>query len=192
MAAQRIACIGNSVTFGHGLQPNQTYPHNLQELVGADHQVINYGVSGSTLLKKGDKPYWNEPQYAESLRWNPNIVIIELGTNDSKEQNWQYNDEFINDYVALIRSYQQLGSSPKVYICAPPPTASNAFDIVPELVNNTIRTRIATVASLTQMPVIDLYTLLLNQESLFQDGIHPTAAGASMLANEVYRVISMH
>lgn len=46
--------------------------------------VRNYGVSGRTLPKKGDYPYWKEAAYNQSRNWGPDVVIIRLGTNDSK------------------------------------------------------------------------------------------------------------
>src|SRR5210317_670996 len=80
----KIACIGNSITYGSGMPDpaSMSYPAQLQYWMGKDYKVENFGVSGATLLKKGDKPYWDEPAYKKSLEFKPDIVIIKLGTND--------------------------------------------------------------------------------------------------------------
>ena len=56
--AIRVACIGNSITDGHGIDmaPSQGYPAQLQRMLGKDYWVKNFGVSGRTMLNKGDQP----------------------------------------------------------------------------------------------------------------------------------------
>ena len=92
--AVRVACIGNSITDGHGIDMNDVkgYPAQLQKLLGSDYQVKNYGVSGRTLLKKGDQPYWKEQAWRDAQSYKADIVVIKLGTNDSKPENWQHGD----------------------------------------------------------------------------------------------------
>lgn len=188
---ERIACIGTSITDGFVLPINQTYPYQLQTLIGPAHKVLNYGVGGCTVLKKGDKPYWQAEKYQFALNWKPTIVVVEFGTNDSKPQNWQYKSEFKNDYIALIQSFQKLSSSPKVYICLPPPAATNTFDIDPAVLKNDITPVLNEVAKELNLPVIDLYKPMLSKSSLFIDGIHPTPEGADTLAHLVYRGIGV-
>src|ERR1700743_1835841 len=108
----KVACVGNSITFGYGLKPGEAYPTILQQLLGDKYEVSNFGISSRTLLRKGDKPYWNEAKYKEVLALNPDIVIIKLGTNDPKPQNWQYKDDFVKDYEDFIESFKQLPSHP--------------------------------------------------------------------------------
>ena len=90
--AVRVACIGNSITDGHGIDMATAYgyPALLQKKLGSDYWVKNFGVSGRTMLNKGDFPYMNEVAWKDALAFKPDIVIIKLGTNDSKPQNWQY------------------------------------------------------------------------------------------------------
>lgn len=61
----RVACVGNSITVGHGLKDSNldSYPSQLGMLLGDDYDVRNFGVSGYTMLKKGDRPYWNTAQF---------------------------------------------------------------------------------------------------------------------------------
>src|SRR6266478_2934092 len=80
----KVACIGAGITEGATLEnrKTQSYPAQLQTMLGEGYEVVNYGVSGCTMLRKGDKPYWNMPAYKEALAYKPNIVLIDLGGND--------------------------------------------------------------------------------------------------------------
>ena len=94
--AIKVACIGNSITDGFGIDMRTAYgyPAQLQQLLGKDYWVKNFGVSSRTMLNKGDYPYMNEMAWKDALAFKPDIVIIKLGTNDSKPENWQYAAEF--------------------------------------------------------------------------------------------------
>src|SRR5438270_834071 len=82
----KVACVGDSITQGSGLQEN-TYPLQLQRMLGSNYEVRNFGVGGATLLEQGDKPYIQQKLYQDSLAFQPDVVVIMLGTNDSKPQN---------------------------------------------------------------------------------------------------------
>ena len=86
----------------------------------SDHEIVNFGVSGRTALKKGDYPYWVEPKYKEARDYQPDIVIIMFGTNDCKTFQWNETD-FAADYTEMIGSFLNLDSKPTVYVMVPPP-----------------------------------------------------------------------
>src|SRR5919199_1447140 len=159
-AYQKIACVGSSITQGFTLPDAQNYPTQLQSLIGPPHKVLNYGVGGSTVLKKGDTPVWQGNKYGYAIDWKPTVVVIELGTNDSKPQNWQYKSEFKNDYTDLIKSFRQLSSSPKVYICIPPPVFKEGYDINANVLHNEVIPQIYAIAEENKVPIIDLYKLM--------------------------------
>ena len=188
--AARIACVGTSITEGYVLPVEQTYPYQLQTLTPSPDKVLNYGVGGTTALKNGDSPYWQAQKYQFALDWKPTVVLIEFGTNDSKKQNWQYKSNFRADYVALINSFKTLSSSPKIYLCIPPPAFSQNFDVSPGVVQYEIVPIVRDVAKEMNLKVIDFYTLMIDKPKLFIDGIHPTAEGAALLAKEAHRVIT--
>ncbi|RIV17661.1 sialate O-acetylesterase [Fibrisoma montanum] len=190
-SVHKIACIGNSITQGFTLPDDQTYPAQLQNLVSPPNKVLNYGVGGSTVVKKGDKPVWQAEKYGFAIDWKPTIVVIELGTNDSKAVNWQYKNEFKADYAALIQTFRQLRSSPKVYVCIPPPMFREEFELRADVVHNEVVPLVYEVARENNTPVIDLYKLMANRDSLFIDGIHPNREGAAVIAKEVQRVIGV-
>jgi acyl-CoA thioesterase-1 len=188
--AQVVACIGDSITYGAGItdRQNYSYPAQLQKLLlefGPGWKVQNYGVSGATLLSQGDLPYIRQALYSVALSSNPDIVVIKLGTNDSKPQNWQYKDSFISDYCALIDSFRNLPSKPRVWICKPVPAFQVLAGITPQIIHDEILPMIDEVGRRMNAPVIDLYTPLLGYASLFPDGIHPNAQGAGIIAQVV-------
>jgi lysophospholipase L1-like esterase len=185
----KVACVGNSITEGSGIAAGKRYPEQLQTLLGDTYEVKNYGIGGRTLLKKGDYPYWKEARYQEVLQWNPNVVIIKLGTNDSKPQNWQYKADFKKDYVAFIKSFKKLPSHPQVYICKPMPAYREVFGITPRVITEEMLLMIEAIARKTHVKVIDLYTPMLGKDALTKDGIHPGAEGDAILAQEVYKAI---
>lgn len=185
----KVACVGNSITEGSGLK--QTYPAVLQQLLGDAYEVRNFGVSGRTLLKKGNRPYWNEPKYQEALAWNPDIVIIKLGTNDSKPENWKFKNEFVPDYIALVRSFKKLSSKPKMYVCTPVPVFEDKWGITKSIVAAEILPAIKKIARETKAKTIDLYTPFLGKPELTYDGIHPNDKGAALLAREVHKGLKL-
>src|ERR1700761_8232573 len=108
----RIACVGDSIVAGAFL-PNpefDSYPGQLFRMLGDQWEVNNFGVSGATLLNAGDKPYQMEKAFTNALKYNPNIVIIGLGGNDSKPQNWKFKELFVEDYKNLIKKFKALPS----------------------------------------------------------------------------------
>ena len=115
--AIRVACIGNSITDGHGidLAEQYAYPALLQQRLGADYWVENFGVSARTMLNKGDNPYMNELAWRDAVAFNPDVVIIKLGTNDSKPQNWQHGAEFKQDLVQMITTLSLSAASRTVW-----------------------------------------------------------------------------
>ena len=101
----KVACVGNSVTYGAGLadRDHESYPVRLQEMLGEDYDVRNFGHSGATLLTHGHNPYVKLPEYRQAIDFKADLVVIHLGLNDTDPRNWpQYSDEFIPDYRALI------------------------------------------------------------------------------------------
>ncbi|CAM3723993.1 GDSL-type esterase/lipase family protein [Pontibacter korlensis] len=183
----KVACIGNSITEGVGLET--TYPEALQELLGDGYEVRNFGASARTLLKKGGYSYWDDHKYQDALSWNPDMVIIKLGTNDTKPQHWQFKEEFIPNYIELVASFKDLPSKPKVYLCYPLPVFEDKWGINEETMKNEILPAVKKVAKKTKVKTIDLYTAFLGKADLTYDAIHPNEAGAALIANEVYKAL---
>ena len=179
--AIRVACIGNSITDGHGIElaPQYGYPALLQKALGSDYWVKNFGVSSRTLLNKGDYPYMKEMAWRDALAFNPDIVIIKLGTNDSKPQNWQYASEFKQDLQQMIKA---LGKA-KIFLCTPIPAFKPSWNINDSVIVNGIIPIQKEVARKNGLQLIDLHMLMANDEELVQpDGIHPNEKGVAKMA----------
>ena len=144
----RVACVGDSITFGAGVENRiaNNYPRVLGQLLGERYQVSNFGVNGATLLKKGDKPYWKLPAFKNVTDFQPHLVIIKLGTNDSKPQNWKYQSQYSDDLRALIEHFQSLPSQPKIWLCKPAPVARTRWGINEKTVKGEVIPFIETVA----------------------------------------------
>lgn len=191
----KVACVGNSITEGFGLKDPSTesYPAVLQQLLGDDFEVSNYGLSGYTLMNKGDLPYMNaadpkKRRFQEALASTPDIVTIKLGTNDSKARNWDVNKEdFVPSMNALIDSFLCLPSRPFIYICLPIPAAGEGYSIRPEVVDNEVCPLILEVAKARNLPVIDLNTAFRPYLETLEDLIHPNRLGAAIIAEEIAR-----
>lgn len=195
MAQIRVACVGNSITEGHGLADpaTQAYPGVLQRLLGDDFVVHNFGLSGYTLMREGDCPYMNAPDPAKrrfqaALASNPDIVTIKLGTNDSKARNWDhFKDDFVPSFNAMIDSFQCLPSHPIIYICLPIPAAGENFSIRPEVVDNEICPLLRQLAAERGLPVIDLNTAMRPYLETLDDMIHPNRVGSALIAEVIAR-----
>lgn len=187
----RVACVGDSITEGTGLaDPNSdSYPSQLAGLLGEGWDVQNFGKKSATLIKSGSLPYWNTAQFVHSHDYNPDIVVIMLGTNDAKPGNWANNSQFIPDYSELINSYKNLSSEPTVYIAYPPPVYGTVAGITDARIKNEVIPKIAEVAAINGVSVIDIYSALSNKKELFPDKVHPNVEGARQIAQTVYQTI---
>lgn len=185
----KVACVGNSITEGARMEPDKRYPAVVGLLLGSGYEVRNFGLGGRPLLKKGDYPYGNEKMYHEVMAREPDIVVIKLGTKDSKPQNWQYKDEFVGDYRAFIQSFKALKSQPKIFVCLPVPVYKAAFDITEAIVKGEVIPLTKEAAKAEKVEVIDVYKALSGHSEMFPDGVHPNEAGTRLMAEAVYKKI---
>lgn len=178
----RVACIGDSITFGAGLEEpsTQSYPAQLQKRLGVKYQVANFGHNGATASHGTDKPYTSLPEFQDALDFQPNIVIVLLGTNDAAPKNWpRVKDQFEADYKALIRQFAALPTKPRIIVCMPPPAPGNQRE--PTL-GEEVAPLIHRISKAARVKSIDLRHIFLHEEGLFSDGLHLGAKGTSKVA----------
>ena len=189
--AVRVACIGNSITFGAGIKnrSRDSYPSVLSRMLGDGYWVKNFGVSARTMLNKGDHPYMNELAYKNALAFNPNIVVIKLGTNDSKSFNWKYKVDFMKDAQTMIDAFKALPAQPKIYLCYPSKAYLTGDGINDDIISKEIIPMIRKLARKNNLSVIDLHTAMDGMPELFPDRIHPNEKGAKVMAETVRRSI---
>jgi lysophospholipase L1-like esterase len=186
----KVACVGDSITQGAGTKgKGMAYPDQLQALLGDKYKVGNFGVSGRTLLKKGDFPYWKEKRYQEALGFAPNVVVIMLGTNDTKPQNWKHEAEFDADYKELVKSFQKLSTKPKVFVCRPVPVPGTGNYGINEANVQKEIPRIDALAKELGAEVIDMHAALEAHPEMLPDRVHPNNEGAAEMAKAAAKAI---
>jgi len=186
----RVACVGDSITQGMRLAKGMTYPEQLQNMLGSAWIVKNFGKGGRTLLKQGDHPYWNESIYQLALQFVPDVVIIKLGTNDTKPQNWKHIADFKNDYRDLVESFRSLPSKPRIYICTPcPVVGSGAFKIKNACVTEEVGW-VKELAAELHVGLVDINAAFAGKPHLLPDKVHPNEEGATLLASTVYSALT--
>lgn len=191
--AVRVACVGDSITYGARIvnRDADSYPAQLGKILGKTFEVRNFGVNGTTALSKGDYPYVSTPAYKSALAFNPDIVIIKLGTNDTKLFNWRFKEDFERDLSSIIKSFQGLPSHPRVFLCRPVPAyQSGGNSIRGEIVKEGVLPIIDKIAADNGLVVIDLFSALADKPQLFPDKIHPNEAGAKIIAEAVAAAIT--
>ena len=127
-----------------------------------------------------------EQAYQQALAFNPNIVVIKLGTNDSKSFNWVYKADFIKDTQTMIDAFKALPSQPEIYLCYPSKAYLTGESINDDIISKEIIPMIKKVAKKNKLPVIDLHSAMDGMPELFPDHIHPNEEGAKVMAKAVY------
>lgn len=193
----KVACIGNSITYGAGL-PNalrlkQCYPSVLQELLGDDYVVGNFGRSGATLLRNGHRSYFKLAHFKEALAMQADIAVIHLGVNDTDPRDWpNYSDEFITDYSALIDSLRKVNPDVRIIIARLTPIGAKhyRFRTGTHCWRLLAQKAIENVAKHKGVELIDFNIPLRDRQNLMPDAIHPDATGYKLLAQTVYKGIT--
>ncbi|MBE6632053.1 MAG: hypothetical protein E7623_05055 [Ruminococcaceae bacterium] len=196
MEPKVIACVGDSITFGYGLidPKNYSYPSRLKELLGDNYEVHNFGISGATMFRHDGFSYMDSQKYRDSLKLNPDIVIIMLGTNDSVYiRNLGLSPNTFEQLTdQMIRSYLNLSSKPKVFIASPPHAYKGRTD-VEDYVRAYIQPIIKKVAErFPEVTYINMWDHTANMSNLFPDGIHPNEEGYLSIANTMLSYIKSY
>ena len=190
----RVACVGNSITYGMTLADpaTESYPAQLQQMLGDGYEVGNFGKSGATLLRHGHRPYVEQEEWAKAKAFKGDIAVIHLGVNDTDPRNWPfYRDEFVSDYLALIDTLRQQNPKCRVLIALLSPITHNhpRFESGTQQWHEEIQEAIKTVARVGKAQLIDFHKPLYAYPQLLPDAVHPNKEGATMLARTVCAAI---
>lgn len=187
----KVACIGDSITEGSGTKfhNKSSYPVILGQKLGEAYEVYNCGRGSTTMLRNGNFPYWTCKDLYNVFLINPDIVVIKLGTNDTKRRNWNH-EEYARDYQAMIDTIRSIPGSPDIYLCLPVPVHTDRWEINDSTIINGVIPIIKDLAAKNQLPVIDLNTPLLVHKEFFPDGVHPSEPGTQVMAEHVYQAIT--
>jgi len=182
----KIACVGDSITQGAGIswESKYGYPVQLDSLLSKNYEVLNCGRSAATMLKKGDLPYWTCNEFSNVFAYSPAIIVIKLGTNDTKPWNWNA-ENFTKDFQSMIDTYQTIQPKPAIYLCLPVPVFKTKWGINDSTINAGVIPTIKELAAKNNLEIIDLNTVFLGKAEYFPDSIHPNEAGAKIMAEVV-------
>ena len=162
------------------------YPAQLQEMLRTKWQVKNFGVGGRTLLRKQD-PY----NYNAALKWLPDVVVIMLGTNDSRQATWdKHGEDFVGDYKAMVEAFKAISSQPKIFVCAPTPMFPGNYGLSEDLLSGKVIPLIMQVADEEKVILIDVHAAMSDHKDEFPDRVHPNFEGAKQIAELVDRSLT--
>jgi acyl-CoA thioesterase-1 len=182
----RVACVGDSITEW------SKYPADLQVKLGNNCDVRNFGVSGSAVLLSSDKPYMNQTAFYKAKEFQPSMVVIMLGTNDARANNYPGMANFTSDYKKLVGEYLKLENKPKIWLVKPPPIFDNDLGLNDTNLEEGVIPGIQQVANELGLPTIDVNAALTNHTECFEDGIHPNTEGAELIASEISDAITFN
>jgi len=187
----KLACVGDSITAGVGAGRGRSWPDQVRGMLGEKWNVKNFGVSAKTLMNSGDGPYQKVGAFKAAKDFAPDVVVIMLGTNDTKPQNWRYfKKDFEADYKDMVKQFAETPGKPRIFICYPPYVAKNGnWGINDPNVLEEIPV-ITKVAKDMNMGIIDVHTPLKGKDSLLPDNVHPNAEGAKVLAATVLKALT--
>ena len=173
----KVACVGDSNTQGIGwwiLPYKEAWPIQLRGLMGDDYQIQNFGLGGVTLTG-----WMGTDRHGLVQEFDPNIILINLGTNDANPA-YQFSEEnYEKTYRNLIDIYSQGSAKPQIYLMTP----MKALD---ETQNNTIVNSICPIIKKLSkelaLPLIDFYTETLpwTVNDHYADGLHLKSPEATL------------
>ena len=184
--AIRVACIGNSITHGSGIDmmDEKGYPAQLQRLLGNGYLVKNYGVGARCMMSTSDHPYMNEQAWRDAKAFQPQVVVIKLGTNDSKDFQWNQS-QYERDYQAMIDTLCSLPSKPAIYLCTPVKAFRDKWGITDSVIVNGVIPSIQKIARKNKLTLIDLHAVITDPKDMTADMIHPNEKGAGKMAGRI-------
>ena len=181
----KVACIGDSLTRGYLLEDAQSsYPAQLQQLLGSQYEVRNFGHTSSYVIDDGPVEYRNTEDYTAAIQYDADILIFMFGSNDVGAYNFTplY---FQNQYRELIDSFRQTKKHPKIYLIIAPDSRDLHFGLIQQTIQP-----VMTLGQQLPATVINPYYLFLGHpEDYLSDGLHLTATAYGKLAQLVLRAM---
>ncbi len=193
----KIACIGDSLTAGYAdadgkYQTQTSYTDLLQKALGDGYEVKNFGKAAYGIYSEHEYSYTKIQQYADSLAFEPDIVVSVFGSNDMRSIYWDViKNDYVDIYKDFIRTYQELPSNPEIIIGLPGPVYEGEY-IKSRPVENQREAQAAILKAAEELgvKVADTYTVLDNVgPSILPDGIHFNEEGARLFTDEIVKTI---
>lgn len=194
-ARTKVACIGDSLTFGTRIEDRDkySYPAQLQRMLGSDYEVKNFGLPNASAGLSSELPYISSQAFKDAVDYKADIYVLMIGTNDAKKINWDSKQAFVRDYIHLIEA---AGARKTILMTAPPAKYDDGVILTDEYTTDeglqVVNKLIWAVATANDLTVIDNYDFLKVDDPGFyvNDGIHFNEKGAKYLASSVSETIS--
>ena len=186
----KVACIGDSITAGVGAKNRKanSFPALLQSKLGDKYQVMNYGVSGIKMTN-----YKGHKNWKKALEFHPNIVVIKLGTNDTKDRKSKDKEAFVSAYKTayeeMLTALKNLPSKPTIYLCTPVPVFKDRWGINEKTTIEDVIPAINEIATQHKLQIIDLYKAMTGKGAMVPDGVHPNDEGYKVMAELIHKSI---
>ncbi|MEI6176657.1 MAG: GDSL-type esterase/lipase family protein [Verrucomicrobiota bacterium] len=181
--AAKLACVGDSITEGFGVIKGRSWPDQIAKMLGSTCEVRNFGVGGRQLLS-----YQSTEEFQNAKNFNPDVVVIMLGTNDVRPMSWKgCKSNFVTDYLAMIKQFAERPSKPRIFICYPPTiteadgSEENILELIPLMDE---------VARQAKVGIIDIHGAFKGKAELIPDKIHPNDAGQTLIATTVHKALT--
>jgi len=189
-----IACVGNGVTYGIGVENSvkNNFPQQLQYLLGTNYKVSNFGVVNAPVLNSSINGYSKIAAFKKSHDFNPNIVFIELGLDEIKAADSSIISNITSTLDNFIQSYANLSSRPRIVLLLPLPIFlkdSSLFNN--EFIKNKIIPKIQKLAYEKNIEVLDLFSMFIDREDLFLDKVHPSSLGGTLISKRLYEFVKL-
>ena len=192
---QTVACIGDSITYGYGLGSPETksWPSLLREMLGGECQVVNLGVSGTTLSDTGEYPYRRTGNIEVAKELQPDVLFIMLGSNDVLSGRWD-SEAYRAQLESLAEEMTASCPQARIVLMTPPCTFYGSIDaaygeFADEAFGQDVRTAVRDVAAQNNAVFVDLFELTQGHPEWFPDCLHPNEAGHQAMAEHIYAAV---
>ena len=171
-AGNTVLALGDSLTYGYGASPAESYPAQLQKLTGWD--IINGGISGDTSAQALSR-------LPALLQRKPKLVLISIGGNDFLRKLPEA--ETRNNIAEIIESVQK-ENIPTVLVGVPHLSVGALFGHLSD------HPLYQELAEQYKIPLFEgAWSEILSDEKLKSDQIHANAAGYKVFAEKLEKFL---
>jgi GAF domain-containing protein len=196
-----IACLGDSITFGHGVSATRktdAWTFVLQRMLGERAEILNFGINGASATEGCPESYRNSGLLDEALSSGAGTFILMLGSNDTKERIWNaqaYKMGMRGIISDVLRLPGDGTDSPELFLMLPPAVfpledGQTAYGVSGEILTEQVIPTIEYLAADYGLPVIDLYSATKDHPEYYLEGVHPNKEGNLKIAERVFEAVN--